>query len=334
MKLERNRAERRSEKGASILYKGIPYLIFAALAAGFLLGSPQLSATSSIAQTDKSTVSIVQRRQFPFAFAGYLGKTNSVLRRGFTEKDFTYTGSKTWIDEGHGNSRIRFLTSGTFTPKKKMVIDAFLVGGGAGGGGNGNTGLLSVGSGGGGGYTATYRTVTLNANQAYPIVIGGGGAQSANGGNTTGFGFTGYGGGAGYKVASSYGVANGGNGGSGGGANGRTSGWVQGGAGGSDGSNGGAVLASGGVGQGATTREFGEAGATLYSGGGGGGSYSNSIVAGQNGNGGGGRGYGGPGGGPTAGTANTGGGGGGGSSDANYYGAVGGSGICVIRNAR
>ena len=314
MKLERNRAERRSKKGVPILYNGVPYLIFAALAAGFLFGAPQLAATSCVAQAAKSTVSTIERRQFLFAFAGYLGKTNSVLARGFTEKDFTYTGSKTWIDEGHGNSRIKFLTSGTFTPKKKMVIDVFLFGGG--------------------GYTATYRTITLNANQAYPIVIGGGGAQSANGGNTTGFGLTGYGGGAGYKVASSYGVANGGNGGSGGGANGRTSGWVQGGAGGSDGSNGGAVLASGGVGQGATTREFGIAGATLYSGGGGGGSYSNSIVAGQGGNGGGGRGYGGPGGGPTAGTANTGGGGGGGSSDANYYGAVGGSGICVIRNAR
>ena len=55
MKLERNRAERRSKRGVPILYKGIPYLIFAALASGFLLGSPQMIATSSIAQAARNT---------------------------------------------------------------------------------------------------------------------------------------------------------------------------------------------------------------------------------------------------------------------------------------
>ena len=99
MKLERNRAERRSKRGVPVMYKGIPYLIFAALAAGFLLGAPQLTATSAIAQADKNTVSVLESKQLPFVFAGYLGKTNSVISRGFQDGDFTYTGSYTWVDD-------------------------------------------------------------------------------------------------------------------------------------------------------------------------------------------------------------------------------------------
>ena len=75
---------------------------------------------------------------------------------GFGPSDFTYTGAYTWIQDTTTNWRLKFFSSGVFTPKKSLVIDAFLVGGGAGGGGNGNADLHSIGSGGGGGYVGTY----------------------------------------------------------------------------------------------------------------------------------------------------------------------------------
>ncbi|MEA5058850.1 MAG: hypothetical protein VB049_02260, partial [Candidatus Pelethousia sp.] len=55
------------------------------------------------------------------------------------ESDFTYTGDYALVDDGEGNWRLKFLTSGTFTPKKDMLIDAFLVGGGGAGYGNTST---------------------------------------------------------------------------------------------------------------------------------------------------------------------------------------------------
>ena len=65
--------------------------------------------------------------------------------------DFNWTGSDNSylvLNDGDDNWRIKFLTSGTFTPLKDMTIDAFLVGGG----GSGAVGLSSgVSSGGGGG---------------------------------------------------------------------------------------------------------------------------------------------------------------------------------------
>ena len=45
---------------------------------------------------------------------------------------FEYTGTYEYIEDGGGNWRIKFLTSGVFTPLKDMVIDAFMVGGGGG----------------------------------------------------------------------------------------------------------------------------------------------------------------------------------------------------------
>ncbi len=63
---------------------------------------------------------------------------------GFKSDDFTNTGSYLWVDDGNGNYRIKFLSSGVFTPRKRIVIDAFLVGGGAGSG-----------------YTATQRAPTV-----------------------------------------------------------------------------------------------------------------------------------------------------------------------------
>ena len=78
-------------------------------------------------------------------------------------EDFNWSGGDgTYqvLDDGGGNWRIKFLSSGTFMPLKDMVIDVFLVGAGGGKG--------SVRCGGGGaGYTTTVRSITLAANTAY-----------------------------------------------------------------------------------------------------------------------------------------------------------------------
>jgi len=333
MKLERNRAERRSKNGAQILFKGIPYLIFAALAAGFLLGTPQMIAASSISQAAKSTVTVTERRAFPFAFAGYLGKTNSVISRGFTQEDFTYTGAFTWIDDGNGDWRFKALSSGTFTPLKKIIIDVFMVGGGGAGKGTPDNTYIS-GAGGAGGYTGTWLNITLNANQAYPIVIGAGGlgvlgGAGNNGGSTSGFE---------HSVLGGYGATGtaGANGGTGGGAACYSPSY-SGGAGGTNGGNGlSSYTVSGGTGQNTTTKEFGEIDGYVYAGGGGGARHGQGGSAGVGGlNGGGAGGDAAYGSGRSA-TANTGGGGGGGagSYDGARYGGNGGSGILIIRNKR
>lgn len=223
---------------------------------------------------------------------------------------FKYTGSYEYIDDGGGNWRIKFLTSGVFRPLTNLRVDAFLVGGGAGGINNG-------GSGGGGGYTNTVKNISIPYGGDYDITIGAGGAPSGNGGETSGFGLTAAGG-------------SGKNGGSGGGAFG-----APGGAGGSNGSNGSngqflVTINKGGTGQGTTTREFGEASGDLYSGGGGGG-CSRSDLSSSGGLGGGGNGVGSGNGGN--GQENTG-GGGGGTYKADNKGGYGGSGIVIIRNAR
>lgn len=239
--------------------------------------------------------------------------------------DFTYSGTyelvhddDTSIDTSSQSDlqslwKIRFLTSGTlrFTNMYGSVngIDVFLVG--AGGGGGGASG--GSGSGGGGGYTATHRAVSVATNTDYLISIGNGGVLRTDGGSSSGFGYTANGGSHGNS-----GNAAGGAGGSGGGAGGST-----GGAGGSDGNNGGnAGSVAGGSGQGTTTREFAENGATLYAGGGGGATG----------------GAGGAGGGATAGSSaavqeNTGGGGAGGANTVTIA-QNGASGIVIIRNAR
>ena len=203
-------------------------------------------------------------------------------------KDFTWSGSDgTYlvIDDGGGNWRIKFLSSGVFTPLKDMTIDAFLVGGGAGGG---NGILANAAPGGGSGYTTTVNSVQLTANTEYSIVVGAGGTATNNGGTSTAFEATANGGRSGSGSASS---AKGGNGGSGGGG--------RDGEGGVDGANGGGV--NGGTGQGTTTREFGESTGDLYATGGGsdsstaeesgapntgdGGSGSRTVKAGEGGSG-------------------------------------------------
>ena len=245
---------------------------------------------------------------------------------------YTYTGSSQLIDDGNGNWRIKFLTSGTLTFTNLGTgvngIDVFLVGGGGGG----RTGSQSVNGagGGGGGYTTTKKGHTVSAGSSYNIVIGAGGATNSNGGTSSAFGFSAAGGKYGSPGSSNFGVevAIGGNGGSGGG--GGTSHQGYGGNGGSNGSNGSnGTGGNGGTGQGTTTREFGESDGTLYAGGGagtegkagagGGGVYNNTNNSDKY--------Y------VANGTANTGGGGGGGAFNF-IKGGTGGSGIVVIRNTR
>lgn len=250
-----------------------------------------------------------------------------------TVPEFTYTGTYELVDDNDqdisgalntANWKIRFLTGGTLSFSNLYGaadgIDIFLVGGG-GGGGTGN------GGGGGGGYTATVPNQAVSINTNYTVTIGAGGASGGQNlaGGSSAFGglgtANGGNGGAGAGAASAY---HGGNGGSGGGAHYSSSDAAN---GGSDGSNGYGNASYIGTGQGTTTREFAEAGATLYAGGGagaygtggaggGGDGGNNSHTAGYDG------------------TANTGGGGGGGKDGSQYAGGAGGSGIVIIRNAR
>lgn len=233
-------------------------------------------------------------------------------------KDFTWTGgvgTYQVMDDGGGNWRIKFLSSGTFTPLKDMVIDAFLVGGGGGA-------YATTGGGGGGGYTKTVTKLVLEPG-SYQINVGAGGAVNADGGVTSAFNQTANGGKTGAQFAS-------GDGGSGGGSYSSTdvAPFYPAGKGGSDGTNGeGSANHPGGVGQGTTTREFGESDGELYAGGGGGSYSSDHGAAGGAGGGGAGRNQGVPG---ESGTPNTGGGAGAGCGAS----GTGGSGIAIIRNAR
>lgn len=195
-----------------------------------------------------------------FGGSGSAGGSSSGITAPIIGKDFTWTGDAgTYqvLQDVETNWRVKFLSSGTFTPLKDMVIDAFLVGGGGGGSGGGA----------GGGYTNTMKSIVLAANTPYIIEIGAGGAapEADNpltpgkaGGNTSAFSVTANGG-----AGGNYGYG-GGNGGSGGGSYNTDS--KKGYAGGSDGSNGGGP--NGGTGQGTTTREFGESTGDLYASGG------------------------------------------------------------------
>lgn len=239
--------------------------------------------------------------------------------------DFTYTGGT--FNERTADGVVEFLETGILTMKKDTYVDVFMVGGGAGGV---TVGLSnSGGAGGSGGCTRTIVNALLRKGVEYQVVIGAGGTGGGNsGGETSAFGYTVSGG----TVAA---------GGSGGGKGGVAAiGQVNAGDGGSNGSDGGSVgspaTGSPGKGQGATTREFGEATGKLYAGGGGGGGggagkYGDIGTSGAGGEGGGAKGNS-----TTDATANTGGGGGGGkgyydSSSPGGKGTAGGSGIVCIR---
>lgn len=163
--------------------------------------------------------------------------------------------------------KLKLLTSGKLTIKASQpdIIDVFLVGGG---GGSGYSDYLSVmGTGGaGGGYTTTKLDHDVKKNTEYTVTIGAGGAggnsdahtNGGTGGTTSAFGLTAAGGAGTLSQKNS----NGGNGGSGGGTCWR---------------NEYPYNSSPGKGQGSTTREFGESGATLYAGGGGAGAVGKSY---------------------------------------------------------
>ena len=193
---------------------------------------------------------------------------------------FTYTGNYELIDEKHGNWRIKFLTSGTLVFQTVFFegIDVFLVGGGGGRAQAFQSPYKSWG-GGGSGYTRTEKQVHALRNTEYAITIGQGGAGQSGttttkrgdvGGNTSAFGFTALGGNKNpdgtdaksYAHASQGDVSpgSGGNGGSGGGRSEYSP------TGGVDGGNGNGNT---GIGQGTTTREFGEPDGDLYATGGG-----------------------------------------------------------------
>ncbi len=240
---------------------------------------------------------------------------NMVMGQAQGSVQFEYTGTYQLLDDGNRNWRLKFLTSGVFTPRERLVIDAFLVGGG--GGGSGYDTVKGGGAGGGGGYVLTSKSIVLNENAEYAIVIGAGGASTGlAGGDTTAFGLIAEGG----EGPSVYKGGAGGSGGGGAGSEAYQTGYGHGGSDGSDGGTWATAKAVGGIGSGQTTREFGEPSGTLYAGGGAGSrAYYNDVIA-----------PGGEGGGGDSkhdGAENTGGGGGG-------QRGSGGSGIVVIRNHR
>ena len=243
---------------------------------------------------------------------------------------FSYTGSKNVIHDGNGNWRIKFYTSGTFVANYNASLDVFAVGGGGAG-----TYAASDrgGGGGGGGYTTTSKGFTVFSATSYSVVIGAGGTNNSSNtggtGGTSSFSSVRAAGGT-STIPVETAAGNGGNGGSGGGMSGyynRAGDALKGGSNGGNAAYTWAESGRRGIGQGTTTREFGESTGDLYSGGGSGAERGNTttIIAGGSGGGG-------TGGNGGAGTANTGGGGGG--STAQSGGGAGGSGIVVIRNHR
>ena len=192
-------------------------------------------------------------------------------------EDFNWSGGDgTYqvLDDGGGNWRIKFLSSGTFTPLKNMVIDVFLVGGGGG------KGSIRCG-GGGAGYTTTVRSIALAANTTYQITIGAAGnngkevgstyTDGTDGGTTSAFSTVAAGGKGSTTSKGTAGTGSSGGGGSGGGGY-NSAGSNRGhssAAGGTDGGDGTTATTAGGAGQGTTTREFGETDGDLYASGGG-----------------------------------------------------------------
>ena len=302
-------------------------------------GGTKITASSTVSITANQTLYAQWKQNFDLLNSYSCSNTS----KGSAPYSMTYTGRCTVINDGSGNWRVKFLSSGTLTFSAAQTIDAFLVGGGGAGGRGSN---IFGGGGGGGGYTKTKKAFSYTSGS---LTIGAG-STSGSGGTTSGFGTSASGGAVGADGET------GGAGGSGGGAGGGVSGeggwfYVNGDDGGQNGSSGYTGWASSdtaGKGQGSSTREFGSSSGTLYSGGGGGGGgrwHDNYTGAGSGGSGGGASGaewddcgY--------DASANTGGGGGGSGSPrceewegCEYYGkgscrGYGGSGIIVIRNKR
>ena len=265
--------------------------------------------------------------------AGSVQSRTATLTIANWKPTYSYTGNSTFIDDGNYNWRIKFLTSGNVNFSSlgnATTLDVFCVGGGGAGTHAGND---RGGGGGAGGYTKTYANFPVSLNVKIPIVIGAGGINPGNnsgatGGTTSFANITAAGGQSTLPVGTE--TVSDGNGGSGGGMRGyydTKDNTLKGGTNGGNAAYTWAPYGNRGMGQGTTTREFGESSGTLYSGGGSGANRGGgtTVIAGGAGGGG----NGGPG---TAGGTNTGGGGGG--AVAESGGGAGGSGIVVIRNHR
>lgn len=212
-----------------------------------------------------------------FMRSGGAGKVSMPIFTG-TGKLVYETADRGWY-ECYTSGNFSFDTGTSY--KVPTFVDMFLVGAGGAGGSITNNGLPCCG--GGGGYTKTFKKSTAAwkdgpeitySGSAFTITIGAG-IVNSSGGTTSVIanGTT-------YSAAGGQpgnGNTNGGAGGSGGGGAHGTYGSGTVGAGGSDGSNGGAGgnpagSIPGGIGQGHTTKAFGEPDRPLYAGGGGGGS--------------------------------------------------------------
>lgn len=196
-----------------------------------------------------------------------------------TKPVYEYSGKHEYIDDGDGNWRIKFTTSGKLRWLSSITkIDIFGVGGGGGGGGTTST-YGGDGGGGGSGYTKTVKLVEITNKQEIDVVIGAGGRASSAGGTTTFGNILSVNGGQPGGTCRSYNDeanARGGAGGSGGGPACALATYTSQGNPGSDGNSGTntytqasqGVTVRGGRGQGTTTREFGESDGPLHAGGG------------------------------------------------------------------
>lgn len=230
-----------------------------------------------------------------------------VCAGGKPNMKFTYTGDYVVRKDGV----VELLTSGTIVFLEPKVIDLFMVGGGGAGGG-GVTGSSGSSNGGDGGDTIFGTLLTAKGGGGGGGLAGSPNRQGGSGGGAASYSST--------AASSSFGATTGGVDGSDGTPSANTSYNAN-------------FL---GKGQGATTREFGEAGGKLYSGGGGGGGSRGAFVSAYQNGAAGGAGGGGAGGNvdPStrysyageAGTPNSGGGGGGGAAYSSGSVAVGGGG--------
>ena len=112
---------------------------------------------------------------------------------------FSFTGEYLYIDDGDGDWRVKFLSSGTLTPNENLTVDIFAVGGGSGGRSGkytygpvyyngvevGYTYEHHSGGGGAGGYTATVTDKVLQAGHTYQVVVGQGGKVNQDGGESS-----------------------------------------------------------------------------------------------------------------------------------------------------
>lgn len=278
-----------------------------------------------------------------------LGNPITLGGGGSKVPDYTYTGNAEWYDEK--KTILKLKTSGVLTLTKDCIADVFCVGGGGGGNGSNSTSTnyhYHSGGGGGGGYTKTQR-VSFTKQTQYQAIIGAGGSGASKnafggeGGTTSINEVSAEGGKSSNKYSGQ--LSGGGYGGSGGGSGYPSKEYAHGGGdGGSNGSNGSGYNVVG-VGQGTTTKAFGDSDGELFAGGGGAGDAmgTNSSINYKSGIGGSGGGGNGADSGQrnartpvlaASGVENTGGGGGGGSygyGSSYDNGAAGGSGVILIR---